>query len=353
MTNHHRLAFVVVLFAITGSSPGQSVDIKRVSQHVITLNMVDLGYHTNVTVVESEKGLVCIETEITPTIMSKIKAAAEKKLGRSDWVYVINTHNHMHHAGGNVLFKDIPIIGPATMNLNWLENRLSTEDGRHQYCRGMGVPHAIEQLQQGLVDSSVSPLQKAELKRRLEFCREIEREVLAGFEVVNPTVPVADRDRLDLGDVHLQMTYWGDGICHSAIFVQVVEDKLLVGNGMGKAWMPDFYGQPNQASLQRAVRIWQELADEDFPVDRIVGVHSAELIVGREQFHHRAVYLETLLADLTRAKQQGMTLEQAKEPFALGTRYAPLLDYFTQPDDMKAAHQKNIDKIWPLLGQDS
>ncbi len=57
----------------TPAAQAQEVAIQRVTDHVITLSMSNLGMHTNVTVIETQKGLVVIETEMTPGIMQTIK----------------------------------------------------------------------------------------------------------------------------------------------------------------------------------------------------------------------------------------------------------------------------------------
>ena len=100
-----------IAFLLVPAANAQDVSIRRVTDRVITLSMSNLSIHTNVTVIETRKGLVCIETESVPSVMKKIKKAAEIKLGRNDWAYVINTHPHLHHAGGNAAFPDTPIIG--------------------------------------------------------------------------------------------------------------------------------------------------------------------------------------------------------------------------------------------------
>ena len=70
------LVLVSFLFLSVTAVTAQDVTIRRVTDRVITLSMSNLGMHTNITVIESQKGLVVIETEITPYIMSKIKEAA-------------------------------------------------------------------------------------------------------------------------------------------------------------------------------------------------------------------------------------------------------------------------------------
>ena len=148
----------------------QDVVIRRVTDRVITLSMTNLGTHTNVTVIETRKGLVCIETEFVPSVMETIKKAAEKKLGRNDWVYVINSHGHLHHAGGNAAFPDTPIIGYTTKMMDRLKAQLSSKEGRRGYCDFAGVTYGIKALRQNLARAKLTAEQIETLRRRLRFC---------------------------------------------------------------------------------------------------------------------------------------------------------------------------------------
>jgi glyoxylase-like metal-dependent hydrolase (beta-lactamase superfamily II) len=331
----------------------QDVTIRRATNHVITLSMSNLGTHTNVTVVETKKGLVVIETEITPYIMNKIKEAAEKELGRSDWAYVINTHSHLHHAGGNCLFREAQIVGHETMNLDWLRDRLSTVAGRQHYCRNVGVDVAIDGLRRTLARGAITPPQRQELRRRLDFCRAVEKEIMTGFEVVNPTITFRDRYTLDLDDVHLRLVYWGDAINHSSIFVHVVEDHILVGMGMAGDWIPEFYGKASLDGIRRAISLWKEFSDSNLRIDLMVGVHNPDPVTSRRHFQHRAEYLQALLDDLIEARQQGLSQQQVKDALSLDRRYPRVRTYFTQPQNLDERHQKNIDTIWRLLQEEA
>ena len=331
----------------------QDVVVRRVTDHVITLSMTNLGMHTNVTVIETQKGLVVVETEMTPGIMKAIKEAAEKELGRNDWAYVINTHNHLHHAGGNGAFPDTPIIGTERMSMDGLKYMLSTDRGRRGYCERLGVNSAIKRLRQNLARARLTPAQKETLRRRLRFCYAIQKEIITGFEVRNPTITFRDRYELDLGDVHLRLTDWGPGIHHSALFVHVVQDNLLVGMGMGGGrWIPNFADhKPSLEDIRRRISIYERLCDENFPIDVMIGIHKPDLHRSRQGFQQSGLYFQTLLDDLTQAQQDGLSLEQAKAEFSLNKQYAHFCSYFTVPETERREkqHQGTIHTIWELL----
>ena len=64
-----------IAFFWVPAANAQDVSIRRVTDRVITLSMSNLGMHTNITVIETQKGLVCIETEFVPSVMKAVKKA--------------------------------------------------------------------------------------------------------------------------------------------------------------------------------------------------------------------------------------------------------------------------------------
>jgi glyoxylase-like metal-dependent hydrolase (beta-lactamase superfamily II) len=335
----------------------QEVAIQRVTDHVITLSMSNIGMHTNVTVIETRKGLVVVETEMTPGIMKTIKEAAEKELGRKDWAYVINTHQHLHHAGGNCAFPDAQIIGHERMSMDRLKSTLSSDRGRRGYCGMIGVDTALRQLHRNLAEPTLTPAQKEVLRRRRRFCEALKREIMTGFEVRNPTITIDEYYELDMGDIHLRLTDWGAGINHSSIFVHVVEDNLLVGMSMAGKWIPHFVDhEPSLEGIRRVISMWEKLCDEDFPIDVMIGVHKPYLIRSRQRFQQESTYFQTLLDDLTQAQQDGLSLEQAKAEFSLNKRHALFCRLFPLPEPeerREKKHQESIDTIWELLQQEA
>jgi len=306
--------------------------------------------HTNVTVIETQKGLVCIETEFVPSVMKTIKEAAEKELGRKDWAYVINTHGHLHHSRGNAVFPDTPIIGPEKKMMDRFKAQLSSKEGRRGYCDFSGVTYGIKALRQNLARAKLTAAQRETLRRRLRFCYEIQKEIMDGFEVRNPTIAYSEGQELDLGDTHLQLFYWGDGVNHSSIFVYVAEDKMLVGMGMGQAgWIPHLIEKVTLEGIRHAISMYEKLSDKNFPIDIMIGVHDPEIHRSRRRFELSRTYFQTLLDNLTQAQQDGLSLQQAKAKFSFEKEPVAMRRYFYQPENVSERHLNNIDTIWELL----
>ncbi len=339
-----------IAFLWVPAANAQDITIRRVTDRVITLSMSNLSMHTNVTVIETQKGLVCIETEFVPSVMKAIKKAAEKKLGRNDWAYVINSHGHLHHARGNAAFPDTPIIGYTTTLMDRFKNTLSSKEGRRGYCDYAGVTYGIKVLRQNLALTNLTAQQREEIGRRLRFCYAIRKEIMDGFEVRDATIAFADCQSLDMGDTHLRLFYWGDGINHSSIFVHVAEDNMLVGMGMGQeGWIPNFVGKVTLEGIRHAISMYEKLCDKNFPIDFMIGVHNPEIHRSRQRFQLSRTYYQTLLDNLTQAQQDGLSLQQAKEKFSFDKEPAAMRRYFYQPENVSERHLNTIDTIWELL----
>jgi glyoxylase-like metal-dependent hydrolase (beta-lactamase superfamily II) len=339
-----------IAFLWVPAANAQDVVVRRVTDRVITLSMTNLSMHTNVTVIETQKGLVCIETEFVPSVMKTIKEAAEKELGRKDWAYVINTHGHLHHSRGNAVFPDTPIIGPEKKMMDRFKAQLSSKEGRRGYCDFSGVTYGIKALRQNLARAKLTAAQRETLRRRLRFCYEIQKEIMDGFEVRNPTIAFHEGQELDLGDTHLQLFYWGDGINHSSIFVYVLEDKMLVGMGMGQqGWIESPAEEVTLEGIRHAISMFEKLSDKKFPIDFMIKVHSPEIHRSRQRFQYSHTYYQKLLDNLTQAQEDGLSLQQAKAKFPYSKEPAAMRRYFYQPENVSERHLNNIDTIWELL----
>jgi glyoxylase-like metal-dependent hydrolase (beta-lactamase superfamily II) len=122
--------------AAAGPAGGGSefVNLERLSSRVVLAYWVGLDRRCNLTVIQTRKGLVIVDTEMSPRIMAPIKEKLEQTLGRTNWVYVINTHAHDSHPGGNSLFKGAVIVGHENLaeDMRWIVRRQNELEWRER-----------------------------------------------------------------------------------------------------------------------------------------------------------------------------------------------------------------------------
>ncbi|HON93253.1 MAG TPA: hypothetical protein PKZ07_16910 [Sedimentisphaerales bacterium] len=83
--------------------PDPYIRIDRLSPRVALAYWPGIDRRCNLTVIQSQKGLVIVDTEASPRVMAPMKRKIEQAFGRTDWAYVINTHPHGHgHQDRNV-----------------------------------------------------------------------------------------------------------------------------------------------------------------------------------------------------------------------------------------------------------
>src|SRR5258705_5760106 len=130
------LAGTALLFA--GAANAQGVDFSKVE-----IKTTDLGNKTymlegqggNITVAVGSDGVIMVDTQFAP-LHDKIKAAIAK-ISPLPVKYVINTHYHGDHVGGNALFRKAGATIVAHDNL-----RIRLAAGTTNLLTGNKVPPA-------------------------------------------------------------------------------------------------------------------------------------------------------------------------------------------------------------------
>src|SRR5208282_1956829 len=73
------------------SDASEFINVERLSARVMVAHWVGMDRWCNLTAIRTTKGLVVIDTEMSPRTMAPIKELFEHAFGRSNWVYVIST----------------------------------------------------------------------------------------------------------------------------------------------------------------------------------------------------------------------------------------------------------------------
>jgi glyoxylase-like metal-dependent hydrolase (beta-lactamase superfamily II) len=340
--NRNIILVLAVLWA--GKAFGGLVDVEKLTERVLVLNFNNTGI-ANLVAVKGQKGLVMIDTEVSPGVMRPIKQEIERQFQRDDWAYVVNTHAHMHHAGGNSLFEGAKIVGHDNLpaDMQWIIDYQKNEEDKKRFFE-----HADKTIKNSRARlKNASQEEKEKIEGDIEFWKLLRKDIYSGYEVVKPTITFSDRYTLDLGDIKLELIYFGKGHSDSDILVYIPEEKVLVTSGVCYGRLPGINGQVTLADIERSISVLEEFIDDKVELEWIIPAH-AEFITKKE-LELKRDYYKTMLEGLRAAKQDGMSIEQAKEEFSIRRKFPFFINAGQDVQDLQDRQNRNVEIFWAFF----
>jgi glyoxylase-like metal-dependent hydrolase (beta-lactamase superfamily II) len=180
-----------------------------------------------VAAVNTSKGIVVIDTGMSPSLTAKHRSLIEKEFGRSDFKYVINTHHHSDHVNGNQVFKDTIIIAHQNAAAKMYEENDKEEIADSvEYTRERNERR--NRLKETLKKDSVI---YKKLRDRIYvsgiMCDDYETIYQAAF----PTLTFSDHLSLDMGDLTIELIYFGPGFHSDGDIIVSIPDQKTIFTG--------------------------------------------------------------------------------------------------------------------------
>jgi cyclase len=241
--------------------------VQKVSDRVIIVGSGS-NYYTAIIGIKTEKGLVAIDAGISPIMTARYRKTIEEEFGRNDFIYLINTHGHDDHTSGNQVFSDIPIIAHENCKTDMLEFWNDTAKvNMYVYNEDKRI-----KARQSLVelDSDTWKYYESLLQQNYTL-----KEVISegGFKITYPTLTFSDRLTMDLGDITLQLIYFGKAHTTSDIMIYIPEEKILcIGDLFGKDGEPGF-DVTNNEDAKRWYKVMDWLLEPDKQIEKILYGH--------------------------------------------------------------------------------
>jgi len=220
----------VILSSISGcgskqislnKSDYQKVDsLLKVQQINDRTLLVSFGYDA-VTAIKTEQGIVLIDAGISTALTARYRKQIEKVFGQDDYEYVINTHGHHDHTGGNSVFSQAKVVGHENCGKELSERWTDPENSMMSLSKIIGDYE--QELEQAVPKSS---------EWDDIFTQKI-RYMGAYFDVKNnisvklPDITFSDSLNLDLGDTTFEMFYFGKSHSDSDIVIYVPEMRMI------------------------------------------------------------------------------------------------------------------------------
>ncbi|OGU61376.1 MAG: hypothetical protein A2V66_15970 [Ignavibacteria bacterium RBG_13_36_8] len=222
--------------------------IEKISNRVIIVGSGSI-YYTSVICIKTDKGLIAIDAGSSPVMTANYRKIIEQEFRRNDFVYLINTHGHYDHTTGNQAFSDVPIIAHENCEKEIVEFWVdSTRSNRFVYNAEERLKKSQAQYEQ---DSEWWNFYESLLLQNSTLMEIIDTD----FKVVYPSIIFSDRLNLQMGDITLQLIYFGEAHTTSDILIYIPEEKILfIGDLFDKGGEPDF-------DLTNKDKRWLEVMD--------------------------------------------------------------------------------------------
>ncbi|HPC96877.1 MAG TPA: MBL fold metallo-hydrolase [Sedimentisphaerales bacterium] len=339
-----------LLLAGAGSDADECVRLERLSDRVLLAHWIGPDRLCHLVGIRSQKGLVLIDTEMSPRTTAPIKERFERAFGRTDWAYIINTHGH--HAGGNGAFRDVPVVAHENLaaEIQW---RIDTQTDPQR--KRQAIDEAAQLV--ATLRTNVRQLGGNRVKARLiygeiRFWELYIEDLEEGYEVLTPTVTFADRHTLDLGDVTLELIFFGKGHSNSDTLVYMPQEGLLFTGAIAyqRGQLPEIGDQSQIEDVQRSIAVLDEFLDPNRAVRRVLPSHSRPL--QRKDLVPVRDYYQKMLAGVRAAQRGGLPIEQAAERLAQRKEFPA----FPEPPPghwLYGLHDRNLRNLWRLCQEES
>ncbi len=245
------------------------IKVQKVNDRTIIVNF---GYDA-ITAIKTEQGIVLVDAGISTALTAKYKKTIENIFRQDDYKYVINTHGHHDHIGGNGVFSQAKVVGHENCRKEVSERWTNPEKSM------MSLFKIAEDYDQKLQQSVINTPEWEDL-----FTQKI-RYMSAYIDVKNhipvklPDITFSDSMKLDLGDTTFEMIYFGKFHSNSDIVIYVPEIRIIfIGDLFSK------YGRPGTSdpSITDAVKCMRAISwieNRMNNIEKVIGGHGQILSI--------------------------------------------------------------------------
>jgi glyoxylase-like metal-dependent hydrolase (beta-lactamase superfamily II) len=225
--------FISLIVLLSGLNSCQPQTKSQVSEHN---SLIDSLIHINrineraivvsfgadaISAINTNDGIVIIDAGISTGLTKRIRKKIEHEFNCNTVSYVINTHAHRDHYGGNSVFSESHTIGHVN-GLKEIDERLAEPEMTLSSLERIVAEYDLElHSSQRLSDEWVNAFTQ---KTRYQYAYNDAKNLVP---IKKPNITFSDSLVISVGDIIFEMKYFGE--CHSSsdIFVYLPELKLL------------------------------------------------------------------------------------------------------------------------------
>jgi glyoxylase-like metal-dependent hydrolase (beta-lactamase superfamily II) len=304
------LVFLCALPTIGWCADYGKVSVSKVAAGVYlftTSSYGDVGFGGNSVAIITDEGVVMFDTSGTPatarTILSEVRKLTDKPV-----VYVINSHWHWDHWGGNQVFK------AAFPNVQFLSHEKSRDLMMNVAVTWNApglkkdLPDYLNYQKQQLAIAEAKHISEAELAKKRELLAADETFLQQKLSVsyTFPNVTFSDSVTLHFGGREIRVLH-ARAITPGDTYVYLPKEKILITGDILVNPIPFAVGGSYPHEWIETLQNLNKLE-----IDTIVTGHG-EVEHDRSYLERNLTLFQRVLADVKAAKANGLNLDQAKK----------------------------------------
>jgi cyclase len=246
-----------------GREADKYIKVNRLNERMIILK---LGTDA-VTAIRTRKGIVVIDAGISNSLTAKYRKRIEQEFQRSDFAYLINTHSHPDHTGGNQVFSDAVIIGHENCVREMSEYWKAPEKIKsgllkiaNQYARNLDTMNAASDDLMEIMCQKI----------RYEYAY---NDISNGFKLTPPTFTFSDSLSIDMEDATFNLIYFGKAHSESDIIIHIPELKILMTGDLFFRYGRLSIDNSQNTNPARWIEVAKWIENRWADIDLIIGGH--------------------------------------------------------------------------------
>ncbi len=341
--------FILAAASIHAESPKASdldIKVRRLSPHVA---VVGAGpWENSYVAIATQKGIVVIDSGFSKTIASAVRETIRGEFKRSEFAFLINSHEHSDHTFGNSAYSDVPIVGSDLMRTAILRMKADPASVAERFR----IPEqSLARSRQDLLKDP-KRANSPQVAQGERFWKTVQADYTAGVEFVPPAITFDRRMTLNLGDVSVHLFNFGHWHSDADTIISIPEEHIVrLGAILYAGHLPvvkNPYG-PQEAltgvMMDHWIAILNEVLAQADEKTQFISCHGWT-VMSKAQCAPQVAYLDKLWSEVRRAKAAGKTVQQAKETLTRARLFPDLAGLANEGLAVPNIHEHNIDALW-------
>jgi glyoxylase-like metal-dependent hydrolase (beta-lactamase superfamily II) len=325
------IMFLLSLFIVQGlpqSVGSLSVDVNKLSDRVAVFKIH--GGNANIVALNSEKGIVVFDTDVSPSFAALLRKKMTEVFGREDFAYVINTHSHGDHTYGNQVFADAIIIGHE----NCSEEMIKSSERIQGTIAGL--KGALGQMKGGLEKMEEGSDQARGMAQRIAYYEAMLQGYEKDFILTPPSIVFREGMTLHLGNLTLDLMYFGASHSTSDILIHCPQEGLWVTGDLFFPGVDLYIDSERVLALSRWIATLEKIVQTETDTKIIVPGH--EELLTMEELKNKLEYVKAKQEEFAGKESAFFAFKKVFEEKGLDPSLQVLKDLTAKPEKFYTLH---------------